>query len=149
MVKAHITQFITWTRIEGRWNNVDRITCSYSVWKFSAGIFLPRNYNVCIHNPHGILTPRSGLRWHIIVNTQQNIHNIITDNIEAFCRWQKKCMNKILLHFTAKILSGPRLRNCTVCHDWSMGNGAWMVQVNSNYGRTYTTVYTAWYNIIY
>ena len=47
------------------------------------------------------------------------------------------------------MLSGPSLSNCTLCHDWSVENGASMIRVDSNYGRTYSTLYTIWYNIIY
>ena len=59
-------------------------------------------------------------------------------------------MNKILLHqqSAAKILPAPRLPNCTLCHDWSVGNGASMTRVNSNC-RTYSTLYTVWYNTLH
>ena len=53
------------------------------------------------------------------------------------------------MQHNAKTLYGPRLPNCTLRHDWSVGNGASMMRVNSNYGRTYSTVYTVQYNIIY
>ena len=40
MVKAHITQFITWTRIEGRWNNVEQDNMQlFCVEIFSRNIF--------------------------------------------------------------------------------------------------------------
>ena len=52
-------------------------------------------------------------------------------------------------YFTAKTLRGPRLPSCTLHHDWSVGNGASMMRVNSTYGRTYSTVYTVCYNIMY
>ena len=57
-------------------------------------------------------------------------------------------MNKILLHQQSTAKTGPRLLNCTLCHDWSMGNGASMIRVNSNC-RTYSTLYIQYDKIHY
>ena len=45
-------------------------------------------------------------------------------------------MNKNLLHQQSTAKTGPRLINCTLCHDWSGVNGASMIRVDSNC-RTY------------
>ena len=41
-------------------------------------------------------------------------------------------MNKNLLHQQSTVKTGPRLMNCTLCHDWSGVNEASMIRVDSN-----------------
>ena len=104
---------------------------------------------MCIHNPRKILTPRSGVRWHILSTLSKTfVMPILMIIFEASSRWQKKCMNKNLLHQQSTAKTGPRLLNCTLCHDWSMENGASMIRVDSNC-RTYSTLYTVWYNTLH
>ena len=88
---------------------------------------------MCIHIPRKILTPRSGVRWHILSTLSKTfIMPILMIIFEASSRWQKKCMNKNLLHQQSTAKTGPRLMNCTLCHDWSGVNEASMIRVDSN-----------------
>ena len=96
---------------------------------------------MCIHNPCKILTPRSDVRWHISSTLSKTfIMSILMIIFEASSRWQKECMNKNLLHQQSTVKTGPRLMNCTLCHDWSGVNEASMIRVDSNC-RTYI-IYT-------
>ena len=85
---------------------------------------------MCIHIPRKIPTPRSGVRWHILSTLSKM--PILIMIFEASSRWQKECMNKNLLHQQSTAKTGPRLMNCTLCHDWSGVNEASMIRVDSN-----------------
>ena len=88
---------------------------------------------MCIHIPRKILTPRSGVRWHILSTLSKTfIMPILMIIFEASSHWQKECMNKNLLHQQSTVKTRPRLMNCTLCHDWSGVNEASMIRVDSN-----------------